>query len=59
SNPLRTGVRPVLGIRPYLEEPLRQALGAAAGRLVGAESLGPRGLPASGPPPEGCAGGRP
>ncbi|MBT2470609.1 class I SAM-dependent methyltransferase [Streptomyces sp. ISL-66] len=50
SNPLRTGVRPVLGIRPYLEEPLRQALGAAAGRLVGAESLGPRGLPGSGRP---------
>nr|WSX51959.1 class I SAM-dependent methyltransferase [Streptomyces sp. NBC_00974] len=50
SHPLRTSVRPLLGIRPYLEEPLRQALGSSAGRLVGAQSPDPRGLPGSGRP---------
>lgn len=48
SNPLRIRVRPVLGIRPYLEEPLRAALGGSAGRLVGAQGPDPRGLPGSG-----------
>lgn len=41
SNPFCTTLRPVLGIRPYLEDPLRQALGRASRRLVGAEQLMP------------------
>ncbi|WP_449482001.1 class I SAM-dependent methyltransferase [Streptomyces avidinii] len=56
ANPLRTGVRPVLGIRPYLEEPLRAALGGSARRLVGAESLVPGGPPGSGEPGGAGAG---
>ncbi|MER7582987.1 class I SAM-dependent methyltransferase [Kitasatospora sp. NPDC097691] len=40
SNPFCTTLRPVLGVRPGLEEPLRQALGRRARRLVGPEHLG-------------------
>ncbi|WP_234443069.1 class I SAM-dependent methyltransferase [Streptomyces cellulosae] len=36
-NPFCTTLRPVLGIRPGLEAPLRQALGRASRRLVGPE----------------------
>ncbi|MFE4637057.1 class I SAM-dependent methyltransferase [Streptomyces sp. NPDC056773] len=39
SNPFCTTLRPVLGIRPYLEDPLRQAMGRASRRLVGPEHL--------------------
>lgn len=38
-NPFCTTLRPVLGVRPHLEAPLRQALGRAARRLVGPEHL--------------------
>jgi SAM-dependent methyltransferase len=38
-NPFCTTLRPVIGVRPRLEEPLRQALGRAARRLVGPEYL--------------------
>ncbi|RKT15805.1 methyltransferase family protein [Streptomyces sp. 1114.5] len=41
SNPFCTTLRPVLGVRPHLEAPLRQALGGRASRrLVGPEHLG-------------------
>ncbi|MBV2151874.1 class I SAM-dependent methyltransferase [Kitasatospora sp. SUK 42] len=39
SNPFCTTLRPVLGVRPQLEAPLRSALGRAARRLVGPEHL--------------------
>ncbi|MCX5402127.1 class I SAM-dependent methyltransferase [Streptomyces sp. NBC_00102] len=39
ANPFCTTLRPVLGIRPHLEEPLRRALGRASRRLVGPEQL--------------------
>ncbi|MFJ8628205.1 class I SAM-dependent methyltransferase [Kitasatospora sp. NPDC093550] len=39
SNPFCTTLRPVLGVRPALEAPLRTALGRAARRLVGPEHL--------------------
>ncbi|MGW2375026.1 class I SAM-dependent methyltransferase [Kitasatospora sp. NPDC001683] len=39
SNPFCTTLRPILGVRPHLEEPLRQALGRASRRLVGPEQL--------------------
>ncbi|WP_327306847.1 class I SAM-dependent methyltransferase [Streptomyces sp. NBC_01298] len=39
SNPFSTTLRPIIGIRPYLEDPLRQALGRDSRRLVGAEHL--------------------
>nr|WP_240943109.1 class I SAM-dependent methyltransferase [Planosporangium thailandense] len=39
SNPFCTTLRPVLGIRPHLEAPLRRALGRASRRLVGPEQL--------------------
>ncbi|MFI8459812.1 class I SAM-dependent methyltransferase [Kitasatospora sp. NPDC085464] len=39
SNPFCTTLRPVIGVRPQLEEPLRQALGRRARRLVGTEHL--------------------
>ncbi|WP_371615780.1 class I SAM-dependent methyltransferase [Streptomyces sp. NBC_00454] len=40
ARPFRTAMRPVIGIRPELEAPLREALGRSSGRLVGAERLG-------------------
>lgn len=40
ANPFRTVMRPVIGIRPELEAPLREALGPSARRLVGAERFG-------------------
>ncbi|MFE6054582.1 class I SAM-dependent methyltransferase [Kitasatospora sp. NPDC056446] len=39
SNPFCTTLRPVVGVRPELEAPLRRALGRRARRLVGAEHL--------------------
>ncbi|MFB7666297.1 class I SAM-dependent methyltransferase [Kitasatospora sp. NPDC056138] len=39
ANPFCTTLRPILGIRPQLEAPLRQALGRASRRLVGPEQL--------------------
>ncbi|THA32799.1 class I SAM-dependent methyltransferase [Streptomyces sp. A1547] len=39
ANPFCTTLRPVLGIRPHLEAPLRQAMGRASRRLVGPEQL--------------------
>jgi SAM-dependent methyltransferase len=39
ANPFCTTLRPVLGIRPHLEVPLRQALGRASRRLVGPEQF--------------------
>ncbi|MFF8599957.1 class I SAM-dependent methyltransferase [Streptomyces sp. NPDC015232] len=38
-NPFCTTLRPVIGVRPHLEAPLRHALGRAARRLVGPEHL--------------------
>ncbi|MFG2335673.1 class I SAM-dependent methyltransferase [Streptomyces yangpuensis] len=38
-NPFCTTLRPVIGVRPHLEAPLRLALGRAARRLVGLEHL--------------------
>jgi SAM-dependent methyltransferase len=38
-NPFCTTLRPVLGVRPHLEAPLRQALGRASRRLVGPEQF--------------------
>lgn len=35
ANPFCTTLRPVIGVRPQLEAPLRRALGRAARRLVG------------------------
>ncbi|WP_329376143.1 class I SAM-dependent methyltransferase [Streptomyces sp. NBC_01351] len=40
ANPFCTTLRPVLGVRPELEAPLRRAMGRAARRLVGPEQLG-------------------
>ncbi|MEV0192824.1 class I SAM-dependent methyltransferase [Kitasatospora purpeofusca] len=37
ANPFCTTLRPVLGLRPHLEAPLRQALGRASRRLLGPE----------------------
>ncbi|MFF5900604.1 class I SAM-dependent methyltransferase [Streptomyces argenteolus] len=37
SNPFCTTLRPVIGVRPDLEEPLRRSLGRGARRLVGPE----------------------
>ncbi|MFF5505684.1 class I SAM-dependent methyltransferase [Streptomyces roseolus] len=37
ANPFCTTLRPVIGVRPHLEAPLRLALGRAARRLVGPE----------------------
>jgi SAM-dependent methyltransferase len=37
ANPFCTALRPVVGVRPHLEAPLRRALGRAARRLVGPE----------------------
>ncbi|WP_405943104.1 class I SAM-dependent methyltransferase [Streptomyces sp. NBC_00207] len=39
ANPFCTTLRPVIGVRPHLEEPLRRALGRSAHRLVGPEQL--------------------
>ncbi|MFD6277352.1 class I SAM-dependent methyltransferase [Streptomyces sp. NPDC060209] len=39
ANPFCTTLRPVIGVRPQLEEPFRLALGRAARRLVGPEYL--------------------
>ncbi|MFJ9455166.1 class I SAM-dependent methyltransferase [Kitasatospora sp. NPDC101447] len=39
SNPFCTTLRPVIGVRPELEAPLRRALGRRARRLVGPEHL--------------------
>ncbi|MFE0176543.1 class I SAM-dependent methyltransferase [Streptomyces sp. NPDC059002] len=39
SNPFCTTLRPVVGVRPHLEAPLRRSLGRAARRLVGPEHL--------------------
>ncbi|MEU2506506.1 class I SAM-dependent methyltransferase [Streptomyces sp. NPDC007863] len=39
ANPFGTTLRPVIGVRPHLEAPLRLALGRAARRLVGPEHL--------------------
>ncbi|MFF2777409.1 class I SAM-dependent methyltransferase [Streptomyces sp. NPDC058052] len=39
ANPFCTTVRPVIGVRPHLEAPLRRAMGRAARRLVGPEHL--------------------
>jgi hypothetical protein len=39
ANPFCTTLRPILGVRPHLEEPLRLALGRTARRLVGPEQL--------------------
>ncbi|WP_406505154.1 class I SAM-dependent methyltransferase [Streptomyces sp. NBC_00212] len=39
ANPFCTTLRPVLGVRPQLEAPLRLALGRASRRLVGPEQL--------------------
>ncbi|MFD7448636.1 class I SAM-dependent methyltransferase [Kitasatospora sp. NPDC059827] len=39
SNPFCTTLRPVIGVRPPLEAPLRRTLGRAARRLVGPEHL--------------------
>lgn len=39
ANPFCTTLRPVIGVRPHLEAPLRHALGRASRRLVGAEQL--------------------
>ncbi|MEW5629960.1 class I SAM-dependent methyltransferase [Streptomyces hydrogenans] len=39
ANPFCTTLRPVIGVRPHLEAPLRLALGRAARRLVGPEHL--------------------
>lgn len=38
-NPFCTTLRPVIGVRPHLEAPLRLALGRAARRLIGPEHL--------------------
>ncbi|MBW8485261.1 class I SAM-dependent methyltransferase [Actinomadura parmotrematis] len=37
ANPFCTTLRPLLGIRPHLEEPFRRAMGRASRRLVGPE----------------------
>ncbi|MFJ1754816.1 class I SAM-dependent methyltransferase [Kitasatospora sp. NPDC088134] len=39
ANPFCTTLRPVLGVRPHLEAPLRQALGQASRRLLDAEQF--------------------
>ncbi|MFE5811340.1 class I SAM-dependent methyltransferase [Streptomyces sp. NPDC056491] len=39
ANPFCTTLRPVIGIRPELEAPLRRAMGRSARRLVGPEHL--------------------
>lgn len=39
ANPFCTTLRPVVGVRPQLEAPLRSALGRAARRMVGADQL--------------------
>ncbi|MGY3202562.1 class I SAM-dependent methyltransferase [Streptomyces sp. TE5632] len=38
-NPFCTTLRPVIGVRPHLEAPLRRALGRDARRMVGPEHL--------------------
>ncbi|MET7388608.1 class I SAM-dependent methyltransferase [Streptomyces sp. NPDC005529] len=38
-NPFCTTLRPIIGVRPHLEAPLRQALGRDTRRLVGLEHL--------------------
>ncbi|WP_234021833.1 class I SAM-dependent methyltransferase [Streptomyces sp. Amel2xE9] len=38
-NPFCTTLRPIIGVRPYLEAPLRRALGREARRMVGPEHL--------------------
>ncbi|MFD7256403.1 class I SAM-dependent methyltransferase [Streptomyces sp. NPDC059874] len=40
ANPFCTTLRPVIGVRPELEAPLRRAMGRASRRLVGPEQLG-------------------
>ncbi|MFF3676109.1 class I SAM-dependent methyltransferase [Streptomyces sp. NPDC002120] len=39
ANPFCTTLRPIIGVRPYLEAPLRRALGRSERRLVGPEHL--------------------
>ncbi|GAA2136605.1 hypothetical protein GCM10009760_16280 [Kitasatospora kazusensis] len=39
ANPFCTTLRPVLGVRPHLEVPLRQALGRTSRRLLGPEQF--------------------
>ncbi|WP_415952811.1 class I SAM-dependent methyltransferase [Streptomyces sp. KLOTTS4A1] len=38
-NPFCTTLRPIIGVRPHLEAPLRRALGREARRMVGPEHL--------------------
>jgi hypothetical protein len=42
ADPFCTTLRPVLGLRPELEAPLRRAMGRSARRLLGPEELGER-----------------
>ncbi|MGW7610090.1 class I SAM-dependent methyltransferase [Streptomyces sp. NPDC054766] len=39
ANPFCTTLRPIIGVRPHLEVPLRRALGRDARRMVGPEHL--------------------
>ncbi|MFJ8444339.1 class I SAM-dependent methyltransferase [Kitasatospora griseola] len=39
ANPFCTTLRPVIGVRPHLEAPLRQALGRSSRRLLGPEQF--------------------
>ncbi|MFH8282535.1 class I SAM-dependent methyltransferase [Streptomyces antibioticus] len=39
TNPFCTTLRPIIGVRPHLEEPLRRALGRDALRMIGPEHL--------------------
>ncbi|MFD9305136.1 class I SAM-dependent methyltransferase [Streptomyces sp. NPDC060048] len=48
ANPFCTTLRPIIGVRPELEEPLRRALGRDSRRLVGAERVTPGLRPGAG-----------
>ncbi|PKV83320.1 methyltransferase family protein [Streptomyces sp. TLI_146] len=39
ANPFCTTLRPIIGVRPHLEDPFRRSLGRAARRLVGPDYL--------------------
>nr|WP_223184527.1 class I SAM-dependent methyltransferase [Streptomyces sp. CBMA152] len=39
ANPFCTTLRPIIGVRPHLEDPFRRFLGRAARRLVGPDHL--------------------
>lgn len=61
-NPFCTTLRPVIGVRPELEDPLRRALGRSSRRLVGPEHLAPGrgpgpGLPGGAPAGAGASAG--